>query len=95
MKTQIDISRLNRYSEELYNINNQLDNNMQRIENLVLSLGSEWQGCAELAYVAKLLLVRKQFESLTDFINDYVYTLKSIAVDFEEVEKEIYNKIRS
>ena len=51
---------------------------MKKIENLVINLGIDWQGKSEIAYAAKILFVKKQFDTLYDFIIEYTEKIYSI-----------------
>ena len=93
MKISIDIDEMIKKANALENIAAELQTNMQSIEKLILDLGYEWQGNAELAYTAKILYIKKQFYALHDLINEYSLFLKAVANDYKEVETAIKNQL--
>ncbi len=89
MEIVIDVDALLRCSDSLSNVNYELQTNMNNIENLVLGLGSEWQGQTAKAYENNILIVKKQFEYLNKYIEEYTQVLKTIAAEYAETEKNI------
>lgn len=93
MHISIDTDELAKIVYNMETINRELSANMECIENLVLGLGFEWQGKAELAYEAKILYLKKQYGYLNEFINDYCMTIKGVINDYREVEKMIIKQL--
>ena len=93
MKISIDVDEMINRANAIEKISEELQMNMRNIEQLILNLGFEWQGNAELAYTAKILYIKKQFVSMYDLINDYSIVLKTAANDYKEVETTIKNQL--
>ena len=93
MKVYIEIEELKRKADAMMEIASELNENMTRIENLVLNLGTQWQGRAELEFTAKLLFVKKQFDILNCFFIDYSQVIHSVVAEFEAVEEELLSKM--
>ncbi len=93
MNIKIDTDALYRCSSTLLNVNFELQDNMNKIENLILGLGNEWQGDAAKAYQSNILFVKKQFEYMSEFITDYATNIKSVSETFDQAEKDIISKL--
>ena len=78
---------------EIRNINRQLQQNIEKIEKLVLSIEGEWQGNSGKAYVDKLIYVKSKFNVLNCFYDEYSELLKQYAEMYENHEKELLLKI--
>ena len=89
----VETEQLKAKANEIKEIANQLNENMNRIESLVLNLGLEWQGTSEIAYAAKILFIKKQFETLYQFLIDYSDAIMSIANEYEETEKQLIKEL--
>lgn len=89
MKISIDAIALVERANSIKDLSELLNSNMKNIEKTILSLDYEWQGKSELAYVAKILYVKKQFNILYEFLNELPLVLKTIAADYEELEQQI------
>jgi uncharacterized protein YukE len=93
LKFIIDTNEISKTSNEIKNIVSLLENNMQNIERMVLNLGLEWQGKAELSYVAKIIYLKKQFFMMCEFINEYIEILELLVSEMEQIEIEIQNQM--
>lgn len=93
MNIKIDTDVLLRCSNTLLNVNFELQENMNKIENLILGLGNEWQGDAAKAYQSNILFVKKQFEYMNEFITDYAQNLKNVSDMYDQAEKDIIAKL--
>lgn len=93
MKIYIDTEEIKNKANSIKNLADELQDNMKNIEKLILDLGLEWQGRAELAYTAKILYVKKQFSFMYDLINDYSVTLKAVANEYNELENTIKRQL--
>ncbi len=93
MKVSVNTDELRERCSELRAVCNDLNGNMNRIETAVLSIGNEWQGESERAFVAKLLYIRQQFNDLTNFIEDCTNLMETFATQYEEHDKELSSKI--
>ncbi|MCH5314361.1 MAG: WXG100 family type VII secretion target [Eubacterium sp.] len=89
MNIFVDTEELKEKANSITEVAFELNENMNMIENLILNLGVEWHGKAEIAFAAKILFVKKQFETLYDFIIDYSETIKSIVNDYEDTENQL------
>lgn len=92
MKISVDVDEMINRANIIEEIAEELQINMHNIEKLILDLGFEWQGNAELAYTAKLLFIKKQFEILYSFIIEYMQIIYSIVNDYENIENELLSK---
>lgn len=95
MKISIDIDEMINKIDIIEKIADDLQTNMQNIEQLIMDLGFDWQGKAELAYTAKILYIKKQFNSMYDFIIDYSIALKGIVNDYKVLESTIENQLEA
>ena len=93
MKINIDTYEMQQYSGDLQNIIFDLEKNMQRIEGIVLTLQSDWQGDSERIYSNKILVLKKQFSYLLEFVKNQSSLMKDISTDFEQTELNIKNKM--
>ncbi|MGN1419679.1 MAG: WXG100 family type VII secretion target [Acutalibacteraceae bacterium] len=89
----VDTEQMKGKADAVLNVAYELNENMNRIENLVLNLGCEWQGESERAFAAKILFVRKQFEALYGFLVDYAEVIKCAANDYENTENQILSQM--
>lgn len=93
MKIEINVDGLEKNAIEIQRIVSELKTNMNHIENIVMSVEGEWQGAAELAYVAKILYLKKEFNLLYDFMIDFSQVLSTIANDYNELENNLKKKM--
>lgn len=80
-------------ADDMREIATYLNENMKKIENLVINLGLDWQGKSEIAYAAKILFVKKQFDTLYDFIIEYTETIYSIVNEYENIENQLLSQM--
>ncbi|MBQ8183849.1 MAG: WXG100 family type VII secretion target [Clostridia bacterium] len=93
MNITIDTDALLKCSNSLENVNFELKENMNRIEQLILGLGSEWQGDSGKMYQSKILFVKKQFEYMSNLIDEYTANIKTVSQNYDQVEKDIISKL--
>ena len=77
----------------LYDLIDELNQNMTHIENLVNSINGDWQGDAEKAYVSKILGIKEFYSRINSFLCLYANCLIDQATAYYEHEQEIYKKI--
>lgn len=70
-----------------------LQNNMDRIESLVLSVNGAWQGDSERAYASKILFIKREFSGILSFLEDYAALLASFADQYDEFDSGLAAKI--
>ena len=88
-----DTAEMREMSGELHQIRTELENYMNEIETVVLSIGTEWQGNAERAYTAQLIFLRRQFNGMIRFLEEYAGLLESFSSDYETYDRELSSKI--
>ena len=93
MTISVDTEALHGRSGEIAAVSGELESCMQQIENVVLSIGSQWQGDAERAYTAKLLMLRQQYAGMTAFLNEYAALLTDFSERYEAYDRELSEKI--
>ena len=93
MNIFVDTELLKEKANSVMEVAYELNENMNRIENLVLNLGVEWHGKSEIAFTAKILFVKKQFEALNDFFMDYSETIKAIVNEYENTEIQLLSQM--
>ena len=93
MSLYVETENLKKQADAMLDIAAEMRTNFTAIENLVLALGTQWQGKAELEYTAKILFVKKQFEALYNFLVDYAQVVHAAVEEYEEVEKIIITKM--
>lgn len=93
MKVSVDTEEMHAKCCEIRNICSELNSNMDQIESAVLSIGNEWQGESERAFVAKIIYVRQQFSGITKFLEDYADILDTFSYKYEEHDKDLSLKI--
>ena len=93
MNIYISPDELKRKANEIAVCASTMNENMIRIQNLILGLGVEWQGNAEKAFTAKLLFVKQQFDFLYDSFIDLSETITVIAGEYEETERQLLSKM--
>lgn len=93
MKICVDTEALDQKCAELRSASAELEDYMNQIESVVLSIGNEWQGDAERAYTARLLYIRQEFRGITGFLEGYAELLETISAKYEAYDKELSSKI--
>lgn len=93
MNIYIETDRLLSKAENMKETANFLKENMERIEKLIINLDTVWHGEAASIYIAKILFVKKQFETLYEFIMEYTEVICSIVREYENIEKELLFKM--
>ncbi len=93
MVIEVDSVSMTEKCGEIHALKQELQNTMDRIELLVLSVRGAWQGDAERAFSEKILSVKKQFSHIADFIDEYAELLCSFAFSYEQQEKDLSSKI--
>lgn len=94
MTVQVDTTQLKQKSNEIKILRNELQNCMNQIEMLVLSMDGGWQGDAEKAYASRILYLKKEFSVILTFFDDYASLLNSFAVQYEEHDRSLSAKIQ-
>lgn len=93
MNIFVDTELLKEKANSVMEVAYELNENMNRIENLILNLGTDWHGKSEVAFTAKILFVKKQFEALNDFFMDYSETIKAIVYEYENTETQLLSQM--
>ncbi len=93
MDIQVNTNQLESRSNEIQFLKAELENIMEEIELLVLSVNGSWQGDAERAFAEKIIYVKKQFSHISTFFDDYAKLLKKFAYTYEQQETDLSSKI--
>lgn len=93
MQIHADTSQLAEKSGEIQTLTADLRHTMEQTEALVLSLNGPWQGDAERAFSERILYVKRQFDNIATFFDDYAALLKSFAQAYEQQEADLSSKI--
>ncbi len=90
----IDAERLGEAGHEMEECRRQMQECMNRIENLVMGLDKSWQGQAELAYADKIIYVKSRYRVLDGFFRECAKEIQGYAAACCEYEKRIADKLR-
>lgn len=93
MKISVEPAQLQNKSEEILQLKDELEDRMDQIETLVLSVNGAWQGDAEKAFASRIVYVKKQLLGITAFFEDYAQLLKNFSIDYEEYDTELCSKM--
>ena len=93
MDIQVNTNALADRSFRIRDLKNELNQTMEHIELLVLSVNGSWQGDAEKAFAEKILYVKHQFSHITAFFEEYAALLDSFAVNYDRQDGDIASKI--
>lgn len=93
MKIRVDPASLAERGNEILLLRDVLEETMDKIEVLVLSLDASWQGDAEKAFAARILYLKKELSGLTDFFGDCSALLLSAAEQYRIRDDTLATKI--
>ena len=93
MNITVDTAEMKARSREMQSVGNDLLSYMDQVEQVVLSIGGEWQGEAERAYAARIVYIKEQFARMFDFLDSYGRLLDEFSTRYEEHDKELSAKI--
>lgn len=88
-----DPNQMRSKSNAIRTLEAELQNNMENIESLVLSVNGTWQGNSERAYASRILFVKKEFSRIMTFFEDYASLLESFADQYDEFDSGLATKI--
>lgn len=91
---RVDEAMMLQKSNEITVLRNELAHNLKKIEELILSLQSDWQGDGEKAFAARILAVKAQYGDIMTFFDDYAKLLSTYAEGYERQENDLASKIR-
>ena len=95
MNILVDTEQLKEKANSIAEIAYELNENMNKIENLILNLGVEWHGKSEIAFTAKILFVKTQFEALYNFFIDCSETIKAVANEYDNTESQLLSQMEA
>ncbi len=90
----VDAVRLNETGSEMEECRRQMQDCMNRIQNLVAGLDKSWQGKAELAYAEKILYVKSHYRVLDGFFRECAKEIQDFAAACQEFEESIEDRMR-
>lgn len=93
MKICTDPIEMRNKSNDIRSVRVDLQNIMDQIELLVLSVNGQWQGDAERAFASRILFVKKEFQNIASFYEDYAALLESFADQYDEYDRSLAAKI--
>ena len=93
MKIYVDPLQMRSRSNVIKTIQGTLQNNMENIESLVISMNGSWQGDSERAYASKILFVKKEFSGIMTFLEEYASLLESFADQYDAFDSDLATKI--
>ena len=93
MKIYADPIQMQNRSNSIRTVRAALENNMEQIESLVISINGSWQGDAERAYASRILFVKKEFSGIMTFLDDYATLLEAFSVQYDEFDSNLAAKI--
>ena len=64
------------------------------IEQLVFSTCDSWQGESEQAFAEQIITINGKFDTLYAYVDRYASLLKQFAIDYEDMDTSIANKIK-
>lgn len=88
-----DAEQMKQTSEQMLGNVQKMQENMKRIEQIVMDVRGDWQGEAEKAFEKKLLYVKAQFVPLQQFWKEYAVQIREQAELYAEHESEIRSKL--
>ncbi|MCM1244436.1 MAG: WXG100 family type VII secretion target [Roseburia sp.] len=88
-----DVEQMKQTSEHIFETFQEIQENMKRIEQIVMDVRGDWQGEAEKAFEKKLLYVKAQFAPVQQFWKEYAVQIREQAELYEEHESEIRSKL--
>ena len=87
-------------SMNMLNVSGRLDVEIQRlktymesIETVVYSAGDSWQGHAEKAYLAKLLMLGREYVELEKLLSEFSGVLRDSAECYSELDSALAGRI--
>lgn len=81
-------------SSQIMNLKSQHDATMQQLKNLVSSLGSIWEGQAQVAFDQKFQSMQPTFRQFSDMLQEYADNLRVTANTMEQTDQQIANQIK-
>lgn len=76
-------------------IQDELQKVMDDIEYLVLSVNGGWQGNAEKAYAGRIVYVKKEYDNIIAFFDEYSKLLSKFKDEYDIQDDELFNRINS
>ncbi len=93
MELYVDEEMLKQRLAEMRMVKDELKLVLNKIESAVLSTNGAWQGDAEKAYENKFILVKEQYESVIQFIENYTDMIEEFTDSYIEFENQLKQKI--
>lgn len=93
MQILIESYEINRKIESIKTVKKDLSDEMIQIEQLINSMGMDWQGESERAFVSKLTFIRKEYDKLIGFYDDFIELLRDISDKDDKLERSIITAI--
>lgn len=95
MKLVTDPDRMYAAGAGIRQLTDILHTNMDSIEYLVRMLDGDWQGDAARAYASKIVHVRREFQAMEQFFQEYSMVLMQIVGEHQRLEDELAAMIRN
>lgn len=93
MQISVDTDALRRESERVRLQKSEIEGVLSSLELLIMSLGSEWQGDAQVAYASRIVYIKREYAGLISFLDSFSELLDCAADDYEELDLSIVNEI--
>lgn len=95
MQILVDPDAIKRRIERIYLTRVEIEKELDKIEQVVNSLGYDWQGESERVYRSKLDFIRKEYDKLIRFYDELNAILREISEKNDKIEHSVINLINN
>ena len=88
MQLYIEENEMENICKTMKTLIREMEDLLNELDRIVISLGMQWQGEAEQSYTIKLLRSKKEYRKIIQFFELFENSLEEILRDYTEWEKK-------